>query len=133
MAHSSTPGDGDPTGELHSTANTHITITTYNVVSARGAKLLMALRAMADINTDITLLTETKLCGDRHTRQGHGYSVFASDAASCAQGGVALVWKMMGQHWMLEGMRAVSANVISATLVSGTQRWLIIGAYLSPS
>jgi len=133
MAHSSTPGDGDPTGELHSTANTHITITTYNVVSARGAKLLMALRAMADINTDIALLTETKLCGDRHTRQGHGYSVFASDAASCAQGGVALVWKTTGQHWMLEGMRAVSANVISATLVSGTQRWLIIGAYLSPN
>jgi len=133
MAHRSIPGDRDPTDELRSTANTHITISTYNVVSARGAKLLMALRAMADINTDIALLTETKLCGDRYARQGHGYSVFASDAASCAQGGVALVWKTKGQHWMLEGMRAVSANVISATLVSGTQRWLLIGAYLSPN
>jgi len=33
----------------------------------------------------------------------------------------------------LEGMRAVTANVISARLVSGTHRWLVIGAYLPPS
>jgi len=121
------------TSASDSTAATCITITTYNVVSACGPKLLLVLQAMVDINTDIALLTETKLCNDRHTRQGHGYSVFATNAASTQQGGVALVWKMAGMHWTLEGMRAVSANVLSVTLVSGTQRWLLIGAYLSPT
>jgi len=39
----------------------------------------------------------------------------------------------MAAHWILEGVRTVTANVISATLVSGNQRWLLIGAYLAPS
>jgi len=39
----------------------HITITTYNVVSACKEHLLTELRAMADLNTNIAFLTETKL------------------------------------------------------------------------
>jgi len=115
------------------TTPTHITMATYNVVCARGPKLLTALRAMADINTDIALLTETKLCDERYAKKGHGYTVFATQAPSTQQGGVALVWRTAATHWTLEGMRAVTANVISATLVSGTHRWLVIGAYLPPS
>jgi len=111
----------------------NITLTTYNVVCARDPKLLMALRAMADINTDIALLTETKLCDERYAKKGHGYTVFATRAPSTQQGGVAFAWKTNGTHWTLEGMRAVTANVVSATLVSGTHRWLVIGAYLPPS
>jgi len=30
-------------------------------------------------------------------------------------------------------MRVLSANTISATLVSGTKRWLLLGTYLNPS
>jgi len=56
----------------------NITMTTYNVVCACGPKLLMALRAMVDINTDIALLTETKLCDERYVKKGHGYTVFAT-------------------------------------------------------
>jgi len=112
---------------------THITITTYNVVSARGIKLLEALRAMQDLNTDIAILTEAKLTGDRHARTGHGYHVFATNASSSSKGGVALVWRTGQQPWTLEGMRAISANTISATLVTGDKRWLLLGTYLSPN
>jgi len=66
--------------------DTHITITTYNVVSARGTKLLEALRAMHDLNTDIAILTETKLTGNRHARMGHGYNIVATDASSPSKG-----------------------------------------------
>ncbi len=69
-----------------------ITITTLNVVSARGTRLLEAMRAMDDLNTDVALLTETKITNDRHARQGHGYKVFASNATSAQKGGVALLW-----------------------------------------
>jgi len=111
---------------------TTITITTYNVVSARGTKLLEALRAMHDINTDIAILTEAKLVDDKHARQGHGYTVFATSAPSTQQGGVALAWRT-SPHWLLEGIRAISPNSVSATLVSGEHHWLLLGTYLSPN
>jgi len=88
---------------------------------------------MADLNTDIAVLTETKLCGGRHTKQGFGYSVFATSAISPHQGGVALVWRTKPAHWILEGVRTLSANSLSAVLVSGTKRWLLLGTYLSPN
>jgi len=42
-------------------------ITTLNVVSARGTRILEALRAMDDLNTDIAILTEAKITSERHT------------------------------------------------------------------
>jgi len=111
----------------------HIKITTYNVVCAHGPKLLMVLQAMADINTNITLLTETKLCDEQYARMGHGFSVFAMQALTSQQGGVAFVWQTTVAHWTLEGMQAVTANVTSAKLVLGNQCWLLIGPYLAPS
>jgi len=71
---------------------TTITITTYNVVSAHGTKLLEALCAMKDLNTDIAILTEAKLTGDRHARMGHGFHVFATNASSPSKGGIVLAW-----------------------------------------
>jgi len=46
---------------------------------------------------------------------------------------VAIIWKAGPQHWTLEGLRVLSANTISATLVSGTKRWLLLGTYLNLS
>jgi len=88
---------------------------------------------MSNINTNIALLTETKLCDNRYARTGQGFSVVATQAPTTQQGGVALVWQTTAAHWILEGIRTVTANVISATLVSGNQCWLLIGAYLESS
>ncbi len=114
-------------------APTTITITTYNVVSASGTRLLQALRAMDDLKTDIALLTETKLCRGRHTRKGFGYTIMVTDAPSPRQGGVVLAWRTTAKHWSLEGIRQLSPNSIGATLVSGSQRWLLLGTYLTPN
>jgi len=56
---------------------------------------------MANINTDIAMLTETKLTTGCHVKTGHGYLVFASLATSPSQGGVALIWQMAMTHWTL--------------------------------
>ena len=109
------------------TSMTYITLAMYNVVSARKTHLLLALRTMADINTDIAVLMETKLTSGRHAKTEHGYLVFASLVTSPSQGGVALIWQKETTHWTLEGMRVLSANSISATLVSGDQCWLLLG------
>jgi len=55
------------------TSATHITLATYNVVLARKTHLLLALRAMANINTNIVVLTETKLTSGCHAKTGHSY------------------------------------------------------------
>jgi len=81
-----------PTPTTTTTMPTHITMAIYNVVCTCGPKLLTALQVMEDINTDIALLTETKLCDKRYTKKGHGYTIFATQAPSTQQGGVALVW-----------------------------------------
>jgi len=78
---------------------THVTITSYNVVCACSPKLLMALWAMADINTDIILLMETKLCDEWYAKKGHRYTIFTTQAPSTQQGGVALVWWTTRMHW----------------------------------
>jgi len=88
---------------------------------------------MHDINTNIVVLMETKLTSRHHAKMGHGYLVFASLATNPSQGGVALIWQMEPVHWTLEGMRMLSANSISATLVSGPQHWLLLGTYISPN
>jgi len=123
-----------PTGPTHALdQKTQITIVTYNVVSARGTCLLEALHTMQELNTDIAILTEAKLTNNKHARHGHGFNVFATLAPSASQGGVVLVWRAEPRHWILEGLRAISPNSISATIVSGDRRWLLLGTYLSPN
>ncbi len=88
---------------------------------------------MADLNKDIAVLTETKLCGGHHARHGFGYLVFVTSAVSPHQGRVALVWCTTPSHWILEGVRTLLANSLSAILVSGTKCWLLLGTYLLPN
>ena len=50
----------------------------------------MALKTMELMNTDLALLTETKLVKDLHTLGGYGYTVCATESKNTHQGGVAL-------------------------------------------
>jgi len=93
----------------------------------------MALCLMADLNTDIAILTKMKLCGNQYAKQGFGFSVFAMLAMSPHKGGIALVWRTKPAHWVLKGMRILLPNSISAMLVSGMRQWLLLGTYLSPN
>jgi len=76
---------------------------------------------------------EVKLCNNYYTRQGHGFTIFATNATNTQQGGMALAWHTTRTHWILEGTCMVMANTISMMLVSGMQCWLLIGSYMSPN
>jgi len=52
---------------------------------------------------------------------------------SPSKGRIVLVWRAGPQPWTLEDMRAISANTISATLITGSQQWLLLGTYLTPN
>jgi hypothetical protein len=66
------------------------TLATFNVRSGRNGGLESALRAMAATGVDCGVFTETKVTDNIHTQFSLGYNVFASNAVSVPQGGIAL-------------------------------------------
>jgi exonuclease III len=105
---------------------------TYNILNAGGNRLNMALRAMAFMRVDLGLFQETKLSHDKFTHQCCGYQVCATRAKSSSQGGVALFYRE-SKNWTIEGVHFYGPNVMCCTLVSGFDKWSIIGMYIPPS
>ena len=105
---------------------------TYNIVNGGGNRINMALRAMALMRVDLGLFTETKLSHDKFTHQCCGYQVCATRAKSSSQGGVALFFRD-SQNWTVEGIRLYGPNVLSCVIVSGMDRWSLLGIYIPPS
>ena len=106
---------------------------TYNVRSARGSYLQIALRAMAQMRIHLGFLLETRITNAIYPHDCCGYKVQATKAKTSSQGGIALFYKSDSDQWCVEGIRTHGPNVISATLVSGSYRWSLVGAYIPPS
>ena len=70
------------------------------------SRLPMALKTMELMNTDLALLTETKLVKDLHTLGGYGYTVCATESKNTHQGGVALCYEG-GQRLAHRGCKKV--------------------------
>jgi hypothetical protein len=81
---------------------------------------------------DWTILTETKLTDGIHTRNFQGYQVEATNAKSAHQGGVALAWREGPRH-SVESVKCFGSDVLTFKLATGSYRWLVIGAYISPN
>jgi exonuclease III len=109
-----------------------IDICTYNIISGGNARLEAAMRTMRMMHMDLGILTETKLVEGFHTTKCEGYDIVATKARNHHQGGVLLFYKT-SKHWHVEGTKTYGPNVIRTELVSGSKRWIIIGAYIPPS
>jgi exonuclease III len=66
----------------------NVKVATFNIINGRTGNTEVALRAIAQVNVDIAICTETKLTGDRYTKYSHGYEVITTTAKSLARGGV---------------------------------------------
>jgi len=84
------------------------------------------------LNMDIRVFTKTKLDHDKYTPLQFGYTMLATKAISHSQGGVALFWRCNATTFHIEDPYQVLPNTIAATLVSGHNKWLLIGTYLAP-
>ena len=111
---------------------TVVRMATYNIQSGRAGRLEMALRAMEQMNVDLGILTEAKLTNGIHTRYSSGYQVFATEARSHCQGGVALFYRH-SPFWQVESVRRYGPNVISFQLVMGSRCFGAVGAYIPPT
>jgi exonuclease III len=68
-------------------------IMTYNIQSGGNSRLAMVLQMMESMNIDMGLFTETKLVTGKHTVNGYGNTLSATEAKNTHQGGVALFYR----------------------------------------
>jgi hypothetical protein len=108
------------------------TLATLNVCSGRNGGLESALWAMATTGVDCVVFTETKITDVIYTRFSLGYNIFASNAVSIRQGGIALFWRD-NDLYEIEESKIHGPNVLSFELVTGKTRFYIVGAYLPSS
>jgi hypothetical protein len=108
------------------------TLAMFNVCSGHNGGLESALRAMAATGVDCGVFTETKIMDDVYMQLSLGYNVFASNAISIRQGGIALFWRD-NDLYKIEEFKIRSPNVLSFELIMGKTRFYIVGAYLPPS
>ena len=92
----------------------------------------LALRGMYQANMDLGIFQETKCTDGIYTRKSAGYRVVATDAPSRHRGGVALFYRP-SPLVVVEAVREYGPNVLRFEVVTGAQRWYIIGCYLAPN
>ena len=108
-----------------------IRISNLNVRGAHKEKLNEILRALEQNKWEVGVITETHLTGF-HANGDKNYNIVASRANSPHQGGVALIWKKQSGQLLVEAPVIHGPNVISAFIITGKNRWLVVGTYLAP-
>ena len=109
-------------------------IATWNIRSGRGTGLAAAAKGLRQMGVGCAVLTETKLTDDWYPKFVSGYRVISSKAASPHQGGVALIWKESeDQGFLVEAAHIVSPNILTFQLITGDERFFVIGAYIHPA
>jgi hypothetical protein len=109
-----------------------IAVASWNIRNSCNGGLESALRAMEAMDVDLGILMETKGTGGIHTRHSSGYSVVASDAPSAHQGGIAFFWRA-NKTYEVKDWRIRGPNVLSFVIVTGSQRFYIVGCYILPT
>ena len=83
------------------------------------------------MDVDIAIIQETKLTGCIYTRFSSGYTVVATDAPSAHQGGIALCVRE-NDIFEVEETKIWHPNVLSFELVTGVDRYFVVGCYIPP-
>jgi hypothetical protein len=106
----------------------------YNICSGWNRGLKSALRAMAALSIDsrILILVETIITGGIYICFSSNYNVFASNAISIQQGGIALFCKP-NNIYKIEEWQTHGPNIITFVVVLGGKSYYAMGCYIPPT
>ncbi len=79
------------------------------------------------------ILLEMKIIDDHYTPMTLGYKVLTTKAPSKHQGGIALLWQPEHEAFEIEATKIMTLNLITFQLVTGDQRYYVIGIYIPPN
>ena len=108
-------------------------VAAWNIRCGRGNGLTFAAKGLAKMGVGCAILSEMKITDDRYTRMTSGYKVLATKAPSKHQGGIALLWQPEHEAFEIEATKIVTPNLITFQLVTGDQRYYVIGIYIPPN
>jgi hypothetical protein len=105
---------------------------TFNIQSCRNGRVEQVLGAIGQMGVDWGILTEAKLTRSIHTRFSSDYHVFATEATSSSQGGLALFYPDL-DAFQVEAVKRHGPNVLSFKLVTAGIRHPVFEVYIPPS
>ena len=92
----------------------------------------MTLCGLSQGRIDCGVLQEIKINNGVYTRESSVFWVMATAAPSAHRGGVAIFYRE-ADHFAIKELRFHGLNVISFQLVTGRQRWHVMGCYIASS
>jgi hypothetical protein len=108
-------------------------IAAWNICCGRGNGLTFVAKGLAKMGVGCAILSEMKITDDRYTPMTSGCKVLATKAPSKHQGGIALLWQPDHEAFEIEATKIVTPNLITFQLVTGDQRYYVIGIYIPPN
>ena len=108
-------------------------IATWNIRCGRNLGLASAAKGLAQMGVGCALLMEVNITDDRYPKFASGYKIISSKATSHNQGGIALIWKESHQFFEVEAATVVTPNLMTFQLVTGYERFYIMGTYIPPN
>jgi hypothetical protein len=106
---------------------------TWNICCVRGTGMAAAAEGLAQMGVGIGILTKTKVIGDWYSKSLLGYRVLVLKAASPHQGGIGLIWREDHDGFEVEAVRPLTPNLMSFQLVTGDERFYVMGIYIPPN
>jgi hypothetical protein len=95
--------------------------------------LTAAAKGVRQMGVGCCVFTKTKLTNDQYPKTTSGYCMILSMATSPHQGGVALLWEEGHQDFEVEAVTIVSPNLLTFQLVTGEDRYFVMGVYIPPA
>ena len=103
----------------------------YDTHNRRNVGLESALRGVMQENMEIGIYRETKVTGEKCTQEFEGHRFIEADVKIPHRGGITVFYRE-AEQFALEALHLHGPNEFSFQMVSGGQRWNIVGCYITP-
>jgi hypothetical protein len=84
------------------------------------------------MGVNCAVLTKVKITNDKYPRCVSGFKVILLNVTGHSQGGIALLWNKGHASFEVEAAKIVTPNLLTFQLVTGYERFYMMGTYIPP-